>query len=388
MTPLRFIRVLRLPRLQLQRHGLRTALAVGGIAVAMLLWTVIRSAELGVAAATERTADDTRLVVYRQNRYCPFASQLPQHYAQSIGRLPGVRDVAPVKIVVSNCRASLDVLTFRGVEREWLVRELAPKITLRGGSIDAWLARGDAALVGEELATRRRLRAGDTFRSAGVTAVVAGVFASDEPQDRNSAFVHLPFLQEQAQRGGSGGIVTQFVVTVDDPDRLDAVASAIDENFARDSYPTSTSPEKQFVADAARDVVQLAGFASWVALAALAAVFALVANALALSMQARVRDTAVLEVLGFTAPLIAWMTLVEGAVLALLGGAIGAGAAWSSLALLRPAFSAEGAVIEILPSPGVVAAGLAASVAVGVAAALVPALRAARLGAAQALRAG
>lgn len=381
------LRVLRYTRFQLQRHGIRTALALGGIAVAMFMWTVIRSAERGVAEATEVTARDTRLVVYRQNRYCPFASQLPQSYSASIERIPGVRSVTPVKIVVSNCRASLDVVTFRGVERPWVEQELATRVRMLDGSVGAWLARGDAALVGEELAARRRLRAGDTFRSAGVTVVVAGIFASDEPQDRNAAFVHLPFLQEQAKRGGSGGIVTQFTVTVDDAAQLQPIARAIDDAFARDQFPTSTTPEKSFVARAAQDVVQLAGFASWVAMAALIAVFALVANALALAMQARVRETAVLEVLGFTGPLIAWMTLFEGLALAMIGGAIGAIGAWAALSLWRPAFSAEGAVIEILPSVGIIGLGLAASALIGVLAAMAPAVRAARMEAAQALRA-
>jgi len=385
---MRLLRVLRFARLQLQRHTVRTLLSMGGIAVAMFMWTVIRSAERGVAEATQVTSRDTRLVVYRQNRYCPFASQLPQHYAATIGRVPGVRSVAPVKIVVSNCRASLDVLTFRGVERAWVERDLAARASVRDGSIADWIARGDAAIVGEELAARRRLRAGDTFRSAGVTATVAAIISSDDPQVRNAAFVHLAFLQEQAKRGGTGGIVTQFTVTVDDGDRLDEVARAIDATFERDQFPTSTTPEKHFVAQAARDVVQLAGFASWVALASLAAVFALVANALALAMQARVRDTAVLEVLGFTGPLIAWMTLVEGLALAAIGGAVGAGSAWAMLAIWRPAFSAEGAVVEIVPRLAIVAAGLCAAAVVGVLAAAAPAVRASRMNAAQALRAG
>jgi len=175
---------------------------------------------------------------------------------------------------------------------------------------------------------------------------------------------------------------------VDDADELTATAERIDAAFEHDQLPTSTTPEKHFVARAAQDVVQLAGFASWVALAALVAVFALVANALALAMQARVRDTAVLEVLGFTGPLIAWMTLFEGLALASIGGAIGAGGAWAALSVLRPAFSAEGAVVEILPSAGVIVAGLAASAVVGVLAAAIPALRAARMEAAQALRMG
>ncbi|MBX3354495.1 MAG: ABC transporter permease [Phycisphaeraceae bacterium] len=381
------IRVLRYSSLQLRRNATRTLLAMGGIAVAMFLWTIIRSSEEGVRQATELTSRDTRLVVYRQNRYCPFASQLPQSYVHSMARLPGVRSVAPVKIVVSNCRASLDVLTFRGVEPEWVEHDLLPRATLRGGSFEEWRARGDAALIGEELAIRRRLRVGETFRSAGVTAVVAGIFSSADPQDRNSAFVHLPFLQETAKRGGTGGIVTQFTVTVDDASQLEPVASAIDELFQRDQFPTSTTPEKHFVARAAQDIVRLTGFAGWVAFAALIAVFALVANAMALAMQTRVRENAILEVLGFPGLLVAWMTLVEGVMMALVGGAIGAGAAWGVLLFWRPAFSAEGAVVPIEPSLEVVVLGLAASTVVGVLAALVPALRAARLAAAPSLRA-
>ena len=61
----------------------------------------------------------------------------------------------------------------------------------------------------------------------------------------------------------SGGIVTQFNVRVDDPDRLDEVAAAIDTYFAPAQEPTNTSPEKAFVARAAADVIEIVGFMGW-----------------------------------------------------------------------------------------------------------------------------
>ena len=88
--------------------------------------------------------------------------------------------------------------------------------------------RGDAALVGEALAARRGLAVGDRFSAAGVTVYVAGVLAGDHAQDRNTAWVHLPFLQEAVRRGGTGGEVTQFNVTVSDPSRLEEVAAAVE----------------------------------------------------------------------------------------------------------------------------------------------------------------
>ena len=116
--------------------------------------------------------------------------------------------------------------------------------------------------------------------SAGITVFVAGILGSDRPQDRNVAYVHLTFLQETVTRGGSGGIVTQFNVNVDDPTQMESIASSIDEAFRYDEFPTSTWPEKAFVGRAVRDIIELVGFASWVGWASLIAVLALVANEL------------------------------------------------------------------------------------------------------------
>ena len=75
----------------LVRRPLRTALTVLGIAVATFLFCFVGSMRDGVARATEAGAAETTLVVYRKNRFCPFASQLPQSYERSIEDVPGVR---------------------------------------------------------------------------------------------------------------------------------------------------------------------------------------------------------------------------------------------------------------------------------------------------------
>ena len=100
------------------RHPTRSLLTMGGVAIAMFLFCTVESMRRGVEAATRVTAADTTLVVYRENRYCPFTSRLPQHYERRIASIPGVASVVPMRIHVSNCRASLDVVTFRGVPEE------------------------------------------------------------------------------------------------------------------------------------------------------------------------------------------------------------------------------------------------------------------------------
>ena len=373
-----FLRTIPFTWKNLIRRPLRTGLTVAGIAVATVLFSFVERMRDGVSKATEAGAAETRLVVYRKNRFCPFASQLPQSYQRSILSIEGVKSAVPIKIVVNNCRASLDVVTFRGVPDEGYLQEHIAKAQLRSGSISDWQSRGDAVLIGAALADRRRLRAGDRFDAAGVRSWVAGVFDSDDAQDRNVAYAHLGFLQETAQRGGTGGIVTQFNVEVEDPAKMEAVAAAIDEAFAHDQYPTTTRPESAFVARAARDVIVLVRFASIVGWASLAAVFALIANAIALAVRDRIRDHAILQTLGWTGADIAWMVVMEASMLGATGGAIGAIGAHAAIALTHLNFTMEGVSIEVTASNAATLAGVLLATLLGAVAGVVPALSAAR----------
>lgn len=357
-----------------------------GVAAAMFLFVAIRSLETGVRRATEETGRESKLVVYRENRFCPAASQLPERYDAQIRRIPGVTDVVPMKIVVSNCRTSLDVVTFRGVPADEFAAKEASAFRIVSGSLAAWTARSDAALVGRTLAERRGFKAGDRFNATGITVTVAAVFDSEEPQHQNVAYVHLPFLQ-RASKTSKAGIVTQFGVRVDDPSKLESVSRQIDAAFRSEEAPTSTRSEKAFTARASEDILELVSFASWVAIACVAAVLALVANAIVLSVQDRVKDYAVMETLGFTGRILGAMVVCEGAILSVMGGVFGAGAALAVLRWQSPSLSNEGLSIEFEKGAAVWAPALAVALVVGVAAAAIPAVRVARQSVAGAFRA-
>lgn len=362
---------------QVVRQRLRTALTISGVAVAMFLFTAVQSMQAGVQAATETNANDTTLVVYRKDRYCPFASRLPQSYFDQIRRIPGVESVVPIKIVVSNCRTSLDVVTFRGVPADPFLEGFAPKLHLLSGSLGDWTRRSDAVLLGETLARRRGLKVGDRFKAAGITVYVAGIVRSDEPQDENVGYTHLDFLQF-ATGSRAGGIVTQFNVKVRDASHLEPVAAAIDELFASDQEPTKTSPEKAFVARAATDVLEIVGFMKCLGWGCLLAVLALVGNAIVLSVQDRIREHAVLQTLGYRSGLIARLIVAEGVAMSAIGALVGCALAawllhWGAFALSVDALS-----IPVKSGLPVFARALAIACALGVLAGLVPAWQAAR----------
>jgi putative ABC transport system permease protein len=342
----------------------------------MFLFTTVQAMNRGVAEATTVSANDTTLVVYREDRYCPATSELPQDYQRRIADVDGVASVTPMKIRVSNCRTSLDVVTFRGVPKDDFLDGPGKKLELVGGSFAEWRSRTDAALLGETLAKRRGLRPGMRFDAAGITAYVAGVVRSDDPQDQNVAYTALEFVQLAGR--DQLGIVTQFNVKVSDASQLERVAEDIDAIFHTAQEPTATFSEKAFISRVADDIIELVGFARWLGLGCLAAVLALVANSIVLSVQSRVSEHAVLQTLGFSGRLVAGLIVAEGMLLAVMGGLVGAVAAVGVARYGNFALSVEGTSIPIVADAGLLVTGLIVCGVIGVLAGLAPAWQASR----------
>jgi len=339
----------------------------------MFLYASVQTMQHSLAVATQSSADDTTLVVYRENRFCPSTSRLPEHYLTTIERIPGVREVIPIQIAVNNCGASLDVITFRGVPPETL-KKYNPGIEVIAGSYDDFIARTDGALVGSHFAERRDLAPGDRFEAVGVNVTVSGIITSASPQDENVAYVHLPFLQ-QASRIGLG-VVTQFNVKVASAARLQEVSDQIDETFRGDQQPTNTRPEKAFFAETAKQMIELIGFTRWLGLGAVIAVLGLVANAVLLIVRGRVKETAILQTLGFSRLAIGCLVVIEGILLGLAGGLAGVLGAMTFFKLKSFTLGNEGLTLALTPSAAVTLSGLGVAMALGLLASLYPAWKA------------
>ena len=360
---------------QVTRNRIRSLLTISGVASGMFLFTAVETMQSSLRIATKAGTEDSTLVVYRENRFCPSTSRLPEHYEPDIRRIPGVAEVIPIQIVVNNCGASLDVITFRGVPPEEL-QSFNPELEIIDGSYAKWAERSDGALVGEHFAARRGLEAGDQFEAVGVRVYVSGIIRSPEPQDNNVAYVHLPFLQQSSRVGL--GIVTQFNVRVKDPTDLDSVAAAIDTLFESDQAPTSTKPEKAFFAETAKDMIEMVGFTRWLGFGAVVAVLSLVANALLLVVRGSVKENAIFQTLGFSRLAVGGVMLWEGVILGFLGGLIGCAAAAIFFSWKRFTFGNEGLTLALSPDMNVTLTGLTIAVGLGLLASLWPALVASR----------
>jgi putative ABC transport system permease protein len=107
-------------------------------------------------------------------------------------------------------------------------------------------------------------------------------------------------------------------------------------------------------------------------------VFALIANAIILSMRDRIRDHAVLQTIGFTGPLIGWMVVIEGAALGVAGGILGALGAFAAIELGNFSLTMEGLNVEVAGGWTAPLLGITAAISLGLLAGIVPAIRLAR----------
>lgn len=356
----------------LRRRLLRTLLTIGGVAAAIALFLLVESLSAGLDAALSGGESARTLIVYRQNRYCPQTSFLPQSEAPRIARIDGVESVLPVKVFLSNCRTSLDVVAFHGVPAEQLFA--ARRIELIAGDRAAFERRADAALVGRSFAARRGLEVGETFRFNRFEVVVAGIFRSPEPIEESLIVTHLETLQ-RSSAVQQLGTVTQFEVKVRDPARARAIAEEIDALLASSPAPTDTRLKAAFLESATADLRELLSFGRLFGACCVVVMLVLVANTVAMTVHERRAELAVLRTLGFRPGRLARLLLSESCALALAGGVIGIAAALTVIAATRLTLGVEGVMVGFAVSPLLVAKGVAIAAAAGALAAALPAWR-------------
>jgi putative ABC transport system permease protein len=358
------------------RHRARTITTMLGAAVGLFVFCCVGAMQRGLAHLTDGDEANRRLIVFQENRFCPSTSRLPTDYARTIAGIEGVREVLPIQVYTNNCRASLDVVVFHGLPTDRL--QSARPLQLIEGTWDALNARSDSAVVGRQLAMRRRLQVGRTFSVGDVTVFVAAVFRSENASEENLAYTHLDFLQ-RARGPGGVGFCTQLEVGLDSAADPESVAASIDETLHSGPVATTTRRKGAFQASTLSDLVDLVQFSHWLAYASVALVLSLVGTTTLMAVEDRRLEQAILQTLGFRPMHVARFVLAESLLQCMLGGAIGTVVAIVALAWGGWSVGAEGVTIAFRPTPDLAFHGALILIVTGLLAGLVPAFRAAHV---------
>ncbi|QDT31838.1 ABC transporter permease [Thalassoglobus polymorphus] len=359
----------------LLRHRMRSLLTVSGSAVAIFVFCFVGSIQEGLERLTNGDDAQQSLIVFQENRFCPTTSRLPEDYSRTINDIPGVKDVVPMQVWTNNCRASLDIVVFNGAPPEKL--KSTRDLKLVAGDWGTFEKQHDAALVGRNIAQRRGLKPGSSFTIGDITVNVAGVFTSPVAAEENLIYTNLEFLQYR-QDVDSAGLVTLHEVYLTEGADPESVSRSIDEALRTGPVPTTTRRKGAFQASTLADLVDLIGFAHYLGYACVGLVLSIVATTTVMSVQDRIVEHAILQVMGVRPGRLFRFILSESTVLCFLGGLLGTGVAMGVLYWSGLAIGAEGVTIAFRPSLPLALSAIVVSILVGLAAGIIPAFKASR----------
>jgi putative ABC transport system permease protein len=362
------MKTLKLMLRNLTRQPLRTMLTMLGVAASIFIFAALLSLDHGTRAMVEQSSSANIVTVFEKYKACPPYSRIPIAYGETIAELPHVVDVMPERFLLSNCKTTTDLVAVHGIPPDKL-RDFR-EIEIDDAAYAAFASERGAAIVGSLVAEKYGWRPGDqvTLEQLGVSFTVRGIFKAEGSMD-NLILVDREYLEAST---GEIGWVTVFYVKVDDEQNVNTVANSIDSSFANYQSQTKSGPEDSFILGMIQDFRDMVQFVQLVAYMALVLLLAAVANSVSMSVRERLREMAILKLVGFRSERVAALVLGEAVLVALLGAALGAGLAWLVLGLGSFAISIEGFTITPRISPQIVLTALIAGTLLGYAGAYIP----------------
>ena len=360
------------------RSRRRSVLMTAGIAVAVFVITALLTVEAGFGALIG-SAEDTLLNVREKGLACPVTSRVYDSYLGTITRFPFVRAATGVLRGLYTYQDKENLVVVSGVDYD-AFRGLKD-VRLLEGSEQAFAARPDAALVGRPLAVQHGWKVGQmvTMLEDRLTFTVAGIFAAPDKSYETGVLLHKEYLARVKRDEGKS---TFFVVRLADPAALPSVSKAIDTEFSNAPKPTKTQSERAARERELQDFREIRRMLGLMVAAAIVVGIFGAANSVSMSVRERTREVGILRSLGLRREHILQILIGESVLVALAGGAIGAGLA----ALLMATDRTMGGMIPLTFRPSALALAAAVSVVIGVVGAFLPAARAARLPIVEALK--
>jgi putative ABC transport system permease protein len=252
----------------------------------------------------------------------------------------------------------------------------------------------NGALVGEQTMRKFGFHIGDevTLRSSVYPLTLTFQIVGVIPRADNPLFwFNRTYLEEAMEQNGGLRMVGWIWVRVAQPEDVDRVIAAIDDLFRNSEAQVAAETETSFFSGFFSSFQGIIRVVLIVGFLVVGAVVLIAANTAAMGVRERVPEIAMLKSLGFQRRPILLALMAESALQALVGGLLGAGAAYGIFGALAAAGKTGampflGPLASFRMSPGVAAEGVAIALSVGLVAGFVPAWNGARLNVVEALR--
>jgi len=310
----------------LWRKPVRTVLTALSIAVAFLLIGLLQGVNAGFAetiakAHREFLATDPRV------RGSP---PLPIAMRDEIRKLPGVLTVVPRAYFMGDYRPPYSVAALATEPRAYF--SVRPMFHVEPAAL-AEIERVRAGMlvtpvllklfdwkVGDRVTLRsRELKIDGT---ADWEFEIVGTFDTvNSPTTSYFGIMNYSYLDEA--RVMNRGTVERFYMRIADPDRSVATAAAIDQLFANSSHETRTRSDQERAEADTHQLGDIRFFTNAVLAAVLFMMLFLTGNTMRQSVQDRIPEYGMLKAMGFSDGKCSGLSLVEAAIIFLVGAIVG-----------------------------------------------------------------
>jgi putative ABC transport system permease protein len=373
-----------------QRANTSLVIVIGIAGVVAVLISVL-AMSTGMIRALQNTGRDDRAIVLRTGSTTEISSALPRESATTILDAPGVKRGEDGKTV-----ASTEGLRIARLYRKEDNAEVG--VAFRGVSPGVWATRPEMEIVegrrfqpavneiivGKALQSEfKNLQIGDTLKTKNATWTIVGVFSSGGDFHESELIADIETMNSADQRG-----YQSVTVMLDSPGAFQRFKEALTTNPA---LAVDVERESDFFSRQSETISKVIKVVAYVVggIMAIGAIFSAL-NTMYSAVSARVREIATLRAIGFGSTAMVLSVLTEALLLSLIGGAIGAFAAFLFFNGHQVSTSAgsQGThhlVFELAVNWQLVTLGIVWSCIIGLIGGLLPAIRAARLPVARAL---
>lgn len=310
----------------LWRKKTRALLTLLSLICAFLLFGLLQSLAVFFTAGADFVGA-SRLIV--QSRVS-FTDSLQMRLLPEIEATPGVKLVSHDQWFGGYVGENEQVFTFasdpvrlRAAYPEWVMPDeqwRAFEQTRTGAIIGRVVADQRGWKVGDKLPLKSNIfpqQDGSMAWEFDIVGIYDGKDASWQSQTLGIYINHAYF--DEANQFGRG-IAGVYAVVLDDPDKANEVAQAIDARFANSPNETKTQSEKDFNKGFFKQIGDIGLIVSLILLAVFFTILILTGNTMAQAVRERIPELAVLKTLGFTDGKVTALVLAEALLLCLIGG--------------------------------------------------------------------
>jgi putative ABC transport system permease protein len=315
----------------LWRKKIRTIFTLLSVFVAFLLFGLLMTIRGAFSFGVDIAGLDRLILIHKVALIMP----LPVSYKERLAATEGVSIATHQTWFGGVYQDPSNFFAQMVVEPEPFM-QIYPEFVIPEEQVKAWMGDRQGAIVGVDLAKRFGWKVGDRVPITGTIWQpkqgqtwefnIVGMYDGEPGVDKTQFFFRYDYLDEN--RAGGQGLVGWYVVKIADPSQAQQMGAKFDSMFANSSAETKTTTEKGFVEGFAKQVGDIGAIMVAITIAVLFTMLLVAANTMAQSVRERTSEMGVLKTLGYSNGSILSLILGESVLIAVLGGALGLGAAW------------------------------------------------------------